>query len=188
MTKYKIEGHKIIGGKEYRLVTIRNRGKWIAKDGSAINPIRKAQKVTMHLNEDKYPCFGGSVPVHLYVGHAWVDGYFEGAEINHKDFNRMNYNADNLEWITHEENVKYSATENREEFCKSKQGINNGRAKYTEEEVLEIRKLYNNGMSVMEIVKIHYPTYDYKQRKNEWSRIADICKGKTWNNLKSKEE
>lgn len=46
--------------------------------------------------------------MHLYVAKAWVDGWFEGAEINHKDYDRNNYHADNLEWVTHKDNVDYS--------------------------------------------------------------------------------
>lgn len=103
---------EIINGKEYRLVTIRDRSKLIAADGSAINPIKRNQKCTIHLNKDGYPCFGGGIPVHSYVAYGWVDGYFDGAEVNHIDFNRSNYNANNLEWVTHVDNVKYSANEN----------------------------------------------------------------------------
>lgn len=44
----------------------------------------------------------------MYVAHAWVDGYFDGAEVNHIDYNRENYSADNLEWITHNQNIKHS--------------------------------------------------------------------------------
>ena len=47
----------------------------------------------------------------------------------------------------------------------------------------QIVALYNNGKTAMEIVKMHYPNYNYAQRKNEWSRIDDICKRKTWNNI-----
>ena len=35
---------KIINGKEYRLVAIRNRTKWVSKDGDLINPHRPNQK------------------------------------------------------------------------------------------------------------------------------------------------
>ena len=100
--------NEIIDGKEYRLVTIRGRSKLIAKDGSAINPIRRSQKCTTHNNKDGYPCFGGGIPVHQYVALGWVDGYFDGAEVDHKDFDRTNYHADNLEWKTHKLNVSHS--------------------------------------------------------------------------------
>lgn len=47
--------------------------------------------------------------VHRLVATAFVSGWFDGAEVNHKDFNRANNCADNLEWVTHVENIKYSA-------------------------------------------------------------------------------
>lgn len=175
----------IINGKAYREVTLRGRTKLIAKDGSAVNPYRKNQEVSISYNSDGYPCFGGSVPVHLYVAHGWVDGYFDGAEVNHKDFNRNNFNADNLEWVTHAENVKYSVDYNSEAWNKSKQGVNNGRATFSEEDVLRIRALYDQGMTVSDIVKLDHPELQtVKQYKNIYSTYANICKRKTWKNLR----
>lgn len=175
---------EIIDGKEYREVTLRGRTKLIAKDGSAINPIRRKQKATIHINSDGYPCFGGGVPVHMYVARAWVEGYFEGAEVNHKDFNRMNYNADNLEWVTHAENIAYTNKYNYEVVCKSSQGVNNGRATFTEEEVLEIRRLYLQGLSVADIVKYFHPELQtQKQYHSIHSKYSKICKRETWKNL-----
>lgn len=44
--------------------------------------------------------------VHRLVGMAFVDGYFDGASINHLDGNKKNNRADNLEWVTLSENTK----------------------------------------------------------------------------------
>lgn len=175
---------EIVDGKEYREVTLRGRTKLIAKDGSAINPIRRKQKCTIHYNSDEYPCYGGGVPIHLYVAHAWVDGYFDGAEVNHIDFNRNNYHANNLEWVTHEENVKYSVVNNSKVWNESKQGCKNGRATFKEEDVLKIRKLYDDGMSVADILKIYRPDLQHvKDYKNLHSTFLNICKRKTWKNI-----
>lgn len=46
--------------------------------------------------------------VHRLVGKYFVDGYFEGAIINHKDRNIHNNKKDNLEWITQKENIALS--------------------------------------------------------------------------------
>lgn len=175
---------EIIDGKEYREVTLRGRTKLIAKDGSAINPYRRNQKATISYNSDGYPCFGGSVPVHLYVAHGWVPGYFEGAEVNHKDFNIENFNADNLEWITHTENVKYSVKNNSEVWNKSKQGTHNGRATFTEEQIIHIRELYDSGMSVADILKIDHPELQtVKEYKSLHSTYRNICVRKTWKHI-----
>lgn len=54
-----------------------------------------------------------SLQVHILVAREFVDGWFEGAEVNHKDFNRANPDANNLEWLTHGDNVKHSADAGR---------------------------------------------------------------------------
>ena len=46
--------------------------------------------------------------VHRLVAKAFVPGYFEGADVNHKDCNRQNNQANNLEWMTRRDNLKYS--------------------------------------------------------------------------------
>lgn len=51
--------------------------------------------------------------VHSLVAHAFVDGYFSGAEVNHKDFDRTNNCFLNLEWITHADNIAYTIREGR---------------------------------------------------------------------------
>lgn len=170
-----------IDGEEYRYVELRGRGKYISKDGKAVNPTRRKQKCTIHFNSDGYPCFGGGVPVHLYVAHAWVDGYFEGAEVDHIDFNRLNYNADNLRWITHSENVKYSVKNNNEVWTNSRQGTHNGRAKFTPEEVLDIRSKYDSGWSIAEIIRSIFPNKIHvKDYRSIHSNITRIAKRETW--------
>lgn len=44
--------------------------------------------------------------VHRLVGRAFVDGYFDGASIDHKDCDKTNNRADNLEWVTLSENTR----------------------------------------------------------------------------------
>ena len=54
-----------------------------------------------------------SLQVHILVAEQFVDGWFNGAEVNHKDFNRANPKAENLEWTTHSDNVKHSVNAGR---------------------------------------------------------------------------
>ena len=49
-----------------------------------------------------------SLHVHVLVAREFVDGWFEGAEVNHKDFNRANPAWWNLEWLSHKDNIAYS--------------------------------------------------------------------------------
>lgn len=49
-----------------------------------------------------------NVGVHILVAKAFVPNPENLDEVNHKDFNRSNPRWDNLEWISHRDNVKYS--------------------------------------------------------------------------------
>ncbi len=51
---------------------------------------------------------GKFVSVHRLVAFAFVDGYFEGAVVNHIDGNKQNNVASNLEWITNGDNVRHA--------------------------------------------------------------------------------
>lgn len=46
--------------------------------------------------------------VHRLVAQNFIDGYFEGAVINHKDANKTNNYYKNLEWVTQKENINKS--------------------------------------------------------------------------------
>lgn len=52
---------------------------------------------------------GKDFVVSRLVAMAFVPGYFPGAEVNHLDFNRSNNFYRNLEWTTHEGNLKHAA-------------------------------------------------------------------------------
>lgn len=45
--------------------------------------------------------------VHRLVAKHFVPGYFDGAHVNHKDGNKANNTADNLEWCTRSENQRH---------------------------------------------------------------------------------
>ena len=50
-------------------------------------------------------------PVHILVAQAFLGykDYANGFEVNHKDLDRTNNCVTNLEWVTHQENIDYSA-------------------------------------------------------------------------------
>ena len=86
-----------------------------------------------------------SVRVHRLVAKLFVEGESETLnEVNHLDRNRANPRADNLEWTTHHENVLHSAMVGR--YKDNKIGGKNGRAILTEEDVYDIRLLFDNGI------------------------------------------
>ena len=58
---------------------------------------------TVHLKVDgkRY-----SKLIHRLVAEAFLEGYFEGATVDHKDCNKLNNNVENLEWVSKSENIK----------------------------------------------------------------------------------
>ncbi len=58
-----------------------------------------------HLNRDGRL---GKVAVHRLVAFAFVDGYFVGAFVNHKDGIKTNNVFWNLEWLTNAENTHHA--------------------------------------------------------------------------------
>ena len=49
----------------------------------------------------------------VIVAKAWVDGYQEGYEVNHKDENGQNDSIENLEWCSHLYNMRYGTRTER---------------------------------------------------------------------------
>lgn len=124
-----------------------------------------------------------SIAVHRLVAMLFVpnDDPDNKKEVNHIDYNRQNPRYDNLEWITHVDNIRHSSNAGR--FSDSKKGIKNGRSKYSEEEVLKIRELYKLGYTVMDIVKEFYPELNSKERHNKWSTIKRIVTNECYNDI-----
>ena len=51
--------------------------------------------------------------IHRLVAQYFVDGWFEGAQVNHKDENKLNNNSDNLEWCSRSYNANYGHRNNK---------------------------------------------------------------------------
>lgn len=88
-------------------------------------------RVTLCTNgKEKY------VYIHRLVADAFVKGYEEGKEVNHKDGNVKNNKAENLEWVSRSENIIHSYKHlNRVSPAKNKKIAE----KLTEQQVHEIR-------------------------------------------------
>ena len=93
-------------------------------------------------------------------------------EVNHIDRNRANPRADNLEWTTHVDNVKYSYEKGGYDGVRV--GSKNGRANLTDEQVIEIRRLYKEGVTQKEL-SVKYNV--------GWSTIHNIVFNLTWKHL-----
>lgn len=59
-----------------------------------------------------------SMPVHRLVAITFIDNPENKKCVNHKDSNRNNNNVENLEWVTHKENVYHSYQFGKRTSCK----------------------------------------------------------------------
>ena len=100
--------------------------------GCDINGYRRVQLFTADGKHE-------NIMLHRIVAKHFCDGYSPELDVNHKDGNRGNNTALNLEWVTRKENINHAF---RNGFMKISKGEKCGRSKLTEKEVLEIRKLY----------------------------------------------
>lgn len=110
--------------------------------------------------------------VHRIVAETFLPNPNNLPEVNHKDYNRANPRLDNLEWTDRVTNIRYSSDKGR--YRNNKRGSKNGRAKLTNDQVVEIRKLFKSGVSIYRIAK------DYNAG---WSTISHIVKGETWTHM-----
>ena len=89
-----------------------------------------------------------SLSVHRLVAELFVAG--DGFVVNHKDGNKLNNDAENLEWCTYRDNSIHAVstglvTYDHQIGHKWSAGERNGRAKITWHEVREIRKHFSGG-------------------------------------------
>ena len=179
MHEIKINGRSVrccqIDGKEYRLATEYDRCYWVSRDGGVLCG-RSLRPAKLTYDRGGYER-AGICQVHRLVASVWVTGYFEGAEVNHVDYNRTNNKADNLEWVSHRDNLIHSA-ENMS-AGKSMYGVI-----FTTAIVLTVKQMLSDGVSVPEIVTELYPELQGYQRKCMRDRIGNIKRGKNWNHVK----
>ena len=110
--------------------------------------------------------------VHRVVAELFLPNPQNLSDVDHLDGNRMNPDKDNLEWVTHEENVKRAYE--RSGHVGRVTGEKNPKARLTPEMVLNLRAEYKAGVTIQEMVdKYGYP----------WNTIGNAVKGKTWSHL-----
>lgn len=111
--------------------------------------------------------------VHRLVAIALIDNPENKRCVNHIDSNGKNNNILNLEWLTHKENTAHGIIFGNIRI----RGIDNKTSKLNNNDVINIRNLYNNEkMLLKEIARIY---------KMNITNIHDIIKNKTWKHVKN---
>ncbi len=110
-----------------------------------------------------------SLAVHRLVAFAFLEPSLNQAEVNHKDGNKSNNRADNLEWCTRSENLLHRS---RTLTCFNGELV--ASSKLTEVQVMEIRQRGSVGERLQTIAK----DYDVAT-----ATIHKIISGETWYHL-----
>lgn len=90
--------------------------------------------------------------IHRLVAHMFINGYFDGAEIDHIDTNRYNNSVENLKWCNREDNMHNELTKQKiiKKATKSIIGINLITGEFRYAESLDILcKKYNYNRSII---------------------------------------
>ncbi len=113
-----------------------------------------------------------SSTVHRLVAGAFVDGWFEGATVDHLDFDPANNHFSNLEWVTQKVNNQRKIAAGRGNNLK---GSKQPRAKLTEADIPLIFEMREAGMTYEKIgLKFLVST----------TKIWQIIKGENWKHVK----
>ena len=128
-------------------------------DGAGYKTARLINKSGKYKNEK----------LHRLVALNFVDGYSDTLEVNHKDCNKLNNIYTNLEWITHQENIKHAVVNN---LITYKNLEDHHLAVLNNSIVHEFCKLYeDNNTTVTEFAEEHSLSP---------STLENILSGKTW--------
>lgn len=114
-------------------------------DTGLIRNAKTGREVKQYVGKDGYcrtQIAGKTRTVHRLVAFAFVPADPGKHFINHKDGNKRNNRADNLEWVTRSENMQHAYAHG---LKKAPSRTKNGRSKLTEEDVSFIRKHYIPG-------------------------------------------
>lgn len=156
---------------------IRSKHKVIVKsNGVCYTRVSKVLKPA--ISEDGY--YKGSVcvnkkikpyKIHRLVAEAFCKGYKKGLEVNHIDGNKLNNNANNLEWVTRSENVKHAV---RTGLLPVTRGSQRTQATINENQVRQIKKLMAQGVQrkiICEQVGCSIHVYKDIQRGKSWRHV-----------------
>ncbi len=106
--------------------------------------------------------------VHRLILTVFVGSQPSGMECRHLDGSCLNNRLGNLKWGTHKQNGNDMKNHG------SLKGHRNGRVVYSEDDVLEMRKLRRDGLPLQEIAK---------QFKVPYSSVTCITNGSCWKHL-----
>ena len=113
--------------------------------------------------------------IHRLVADHFINKISGKSEINHKDGNKSNNKIENLEWCTSKENKAHGWQTKLYKPHNNMRGEKHGNCKLSEEQVLKIRKLYDDKKKTLKELSMLFNT--------PHSTIQKIVYRKTWKEL-----
>ena len=111
------------------------------------------------------------IKAHRVVALSFLgDSYFEGAMVNHKNFNKKDNRVCNLEWVDNRRNVDHAVLGKRY----NNRGSKNPRSKLTEKQVINIRKNYDGTKTFRDIAEeygVYRKTISSIINRRHWTHI-----------------
>jgi len=106
------------------------------------------------------------------VAELFIPNLEDKPEVNHIDGDKDNNHADNLEWMTHEENMAHAAANG---LIPDRRGERNGRSALTAEQVKTMRRIYEEGGKTQTQVGKMFGASPYRAhrvlRYKQWTHI-----------------
>lgn len=131
----------------------------VFEDGRVFS--KNDKEIKQRANQDGYATFTAgkkgnrkSVKTHRIVGALFIPNPNEFEELDHLDCDRMNPSATNLEWVTHQENIRRAYA--RGSHIGRAVGENNPRASLNERIVRNLRSQYDSGISIGRLSSMYY--------------------------------
>lgn len=109
---------------------------------------------------------------HRLVGEAFIPNPENQPMVLHKDNNKINNHVDNLEWGDGYKNMQDAVSTGA---VVAQKGMERPQAKSTDDQIIEIRRLYGTGNYTMNEIGEMFG-YPYRS-------ISDIVRGKSWRHL-----
>lgn len=130
--------------------------------------------VSLHINRRKKNFY-----IHRLVAQAFIKNTNNLPCVNHKDFNKLNNKASNLEWVSHKENTAHAYRAGVVKDPPILRGNKHSRSVLKEKEVFKIKAMISNGIACTKIAKMF---------NVHSSTIYHIKHGRAWSEVKKKEE
>jgi hypothetical protein len=108
--------------------------------------------------------------LHRIIANCFIPNQDNKPEVNHKNGIKTDNRIDNLEWVTHKENLAYAYELN----LINNTGENNKISILKDIQVLEIRDKYNKGVKtsvLSELYNVSKSTINYVTARRNWKHI-----------------